>query len=124
MQNCSVLVQARPAAPAVISTKATASAPNITPRPSVTREHVWQRCLRLDHQPMSFSPWSAAQDVLDQILDFGVVLGLRRLVALFLAVDLDRRIGGEMLVERGFGVGLALVFLGGRLEGGPVFLGA
>src|SRR3954465_7119806 len=97
-----------------------ASVPRRTPAPKVTREQVSQRCRNRAHQPKAIS---AAQDEGDDVLDLGVVLGLDDLVALFLAVDLDRRAGGEVLVEHALRVGLALVFLGGRLERWPVLLG-
>src|SRR5690242_3691528 len=122
MQNCSVLVHASPAAPATSSTPPTSKVTRSTPAPSVTREHVWQRCWRFDHQPMAASSASAAQDVLNDVLDLGVVLCLERLVLLFPAIDLDRRVGGDLLGDGRLAVGLALVFLGHRLEGRAVLL--
>src|SRR3954470_1922613 len=90
-----------------------------TPAPSVTREQVWQRWRRFCHQLIGL----AAQDVCDRVLDFAIVLRLDDFVPLLLAVDLDRRAGGEVLVQRGFGVGLALVFGRALLERRAVLVG-
>src|SRR5262245_38261706 len=101
-------------------TKAIATVRNSTPAPSVTREQVRQRCLRFWYQP---TDRLAAQDVSDRVADLAVVLRLDHVVALLLAVDLDRRPGGDVLDERGLGVGPALVLGGGLLEGGAVLVG-
>src|SRR5688500_1136628 len=117
MQKPSVLVQARPAAPAASSVPPMNMVRRMMPRPSVTREQVAQRSRSRCHLWRIMSGVLAGGDVLDDVLDVGFVRGLQVVVQPFLAVDLDLRIGGEVLEERGFGVGLALVLGGGLLEG-------
>src|SRR4051812_12608823 len=100
MQNFSVLVQARPAAPAASRTPPTRRAMRMVPPTSVVRAQVAQRLRRLSQAFMTLSPSAlpalAGQDPPDHIADLGVVLGLERVVLLFLAVDLDLGMGGEV----------------------------
>src|SRR5690349_8992881 len=111
-----------------MNTPAKTSASTKKPRPSVTREQVAQRCLRFVHHFISVAlPWSvetllAAQDELDDVPDLRVVGGLERLVLFLVAVDLDRRVRGEVLVERRLRAGLAAVLLGDRLVRRTVLL--
>ena len=97
MQNFSVLVQARPAAPPAMSTKAIKKAPKAIPAPSVTLEHVAQRRLSASHAFLitccsHFLPRSTCEDPAHHVQDLGFVFGLQRVVQLFLAVHLDLRI--------------------------------
>src|SRR6187431_1604377 len=120
MQNFSVLVHARPAAPP--ATSAIATTPNSAAAPTyritmVPRLASGPRIACQMRLSMTFSRSCGlpGQDPLDHFLDLGVVLGLEVVVLLFLAVHLHLGIGGQVRVELRLGVRLALVFRRGLL---------
>ena len=62
------------------------------------------------------------QNPADEVIDFGLVLGLDDLVLFFRAIfKLDFRACGDVLDQLGFGVGLAFIFLCNLLVRRPLF---